>query len=101
MTGITAETAALSAVARHAALTAGRLSTGADPGQGPPVFGLPQAARFLASLTAARARQSAAATGFARFYADAGASLTDLSGTLTGQENAASRSFGTLHGNVS
>ncbi|AGP31430.1 hypothetical protein [Corynebacterium terpenotabidum] len=86
MTGITAETSALTAAARRAAATADRLTAGTDPGGGPPVFALPQAARFLAALTDARARQATAATDFARFYSDAGAALTDLGGALTAQE---------------
>lgn len=101
MTGITAEPAALTTVADHAAQTAGRLSAGADPGEGPPVFALPQASRFLAALTAARTRQAAAATDFARFYADAGTSLTALTGTLTSQEDAAAGSFGAFTGGPS
>jgi hypothetical protein len=101
MTGITAEPAALTAVADRAALTAGRLAAGTDPGEGPPVFALPQASRFLTALTAARTRQAAAANDFARFYADAGASLTTLAGALTRQEDAAADSFSTFTGGPS
>ncbi len=98
MTGITADPAALATVADSASLTAGRLSAGADPGEAPPVFAIPQASRFLASLTAARARQAAAATDLARFYADAGVCLTGLAGALDRQETTAAGCFGSLHG---
>jgi hypothetical protein len=65
------------------------------------VFALPQASRFLTALTAARTRQAAAANDFARFYADAGASLTTLAGALTRQEDAAADSFSTFTGGPS
>lgn len=99
MTGITVDLTSLAGVAGHASDAAGRLTTGADPGGGtPPVFALPQAARFLAAFTAARERQAGAARDFARFYTDAGSALTGLGGTLADREDAAARGFGRTDG---
>lgn len=92
MTGITVDLTSLTGVAERAADAAGRLRGGTDPGGGlPPVFALPQAARFLTAFTAARDRQAGAAGDFARFYADAGAALTDLTGKIADGEDAAAR----------
>lgn len=104
MTGITADLDRLPGVAQRVADTAARLAAGADPGPastgGPPVFTLPQAAQFVSALAIAHDRQAAAAAALARFYADAGTSLSSLGSALAHAESTATRRLTDLTGDV-
>ena len=96
MTGISADLTRLTTLAEHATDAAARLRAGAEPGGGTALPALPQAARFLAALTAARSRQVSGAQDFARFYADAGTSLSGLGAALSDREEVAAGGFRSL-----